>query len=82
MNDRNIEIRLGDLGTPLWVRQSTLDAGEGPIMPEPDHDLTFGLSYAHLFGDGIIRRFNREVGRREDIHIVHSIPDSTEGGGV
>lgn len=54
----------------LWMRQSSLDAGEGALMPEPDHDLTLGESYAHLFDDGRILRYREVIGHKDDLIII------------
>lgn len=68
-DDPSIEIRIGDDATPLWMRRSSLDRGEGPIMPGPDHDQHgwFEDSYAHLSRDGMIRRYLSVIGTRADI---------------
>ena len=57
-------------GVDLWVRQSTLDKGWGPLMLEPDHDETNDLSYAHLYRSGGISRFGRVIGRQSDFVVV------------
>ena len=70
--DPCVEIRIGDDPTPLWMRRSALDRGEGAVMPEPDHDAygPFEDSYAHLMGDGRIMRYHRQIGRRCDIREI------------
>jgi len=69
--DPNVAIRIkGHDVHPLWVRQSTLDEGHGPIMPEPDHDMTFGISHADMSTDGLIRRYGEIIGTREDIEVL------------
>jgi hypothetical protein len=75
MTDPNVEIRIGENPTRLWVYESTLNRGEGPIMPEPNHNYRnpLGVSYAHLYSDGIISRFGRTIGRVEDIRRVGEI---------
>lgn len=69
IDDPCIEIRIGDDETRLWMRRSWIDRGEGPIMPEPDHDENgpFADSYAHLGSDGKIRRYRSVIGLRQDI---------------
>lgn len=68
-DDPCIEIRIGDSPTQLWMRRSSLDRGEGAIMPEPNHDENGWLadSYAHLCDDGNIRRYHSVIGHRRDI---------------
>ncbi len=67
--DPSIEIRIGDDATPLWMRRSALVRGNGPIMPEPNHDekWPFDVCYAYLCTDGMIRRYKSVIGVREDI---------------
>lgn len=66
--DPSIEIRIGDIPRSLWMRRSRLARGEGPIMPEPDHDENWlGESCAHLCEDGLIRRYKAVIGKLSDI---------------
>lgn len=71
-DDERVEIRIGDGTLPLWMRRRDLEAGEGPVMPEPYHDENgpFADSYAHLGADGKIRRYRAVIGTREDIREV------------
>lgn len=69
-DDPNVEIRIRGIDTPLWVRRSTLNDGDGPIMREPDHDLSFQDSFAHLCSDGVIRRYHEQIGSIDDIRVV------------
>ena len=60
-------------GMHLWIYVNDLNDCWGALMLTPTHDQdTFGLgiSYAHLFEDGIIRRFNKEIGKLEDLIYV------------
>lgn len=57
-------------GTHLWIYKDDLDACDGPLMPTPTHiEDTFGLgeSYAHLFSDGKVRRYQEVIGERSDL---------------
>ena len=77
--DPCIEIRIGSSPTPLWMRRSRLDRGEGAIMPEPNHDENWlADSYAHLCDDGKIRRYHSVIGERRDI-VEIAVAGNTEG---
>lgn len=57
-------------GVPVWLREETLEVGNGPLMPTPTHDDDvgpFGDSYAHLCDDGMIRRYREVIGSRDDL---------------
>ncbi len=59
-----VEVRLN--GITLFIRA-------GALMPSPNHDLdSFGMgeSYAHLFSDGSIMRYQECIGQKEDLEIV------------
>jgi hypothetical protein len=59
-------------GRRVWMRQSSYEKGEGPIMPAPYHDLTLELSYAHLGRDGRIMRFRVGIGSKDDLRPVNT----------
>ena len=67
-DDSCVEIEIPGHGRK-WVRASTLRDGDGPIMPEPNHDETLGISYAHLC-NGVVLRYRDIIARREDIVVV------------
>lgn len=57
----------------LWMRQSTIDQRDGPLMPTPTHDDDsgpFADSYAHLFEDGRVMRYQEQIGTFGDLVIV------------
>lgn len=69
-DEQCVEIRLRGNDRALWMRPEHLERGHGPLMPKPDHDLrTFGLgiSYAHLYPDGKVRRYGSVIADRADI---------------
>ena len=69
--EKSIEVSLH--GKILWIYERNLEAGQGPLMPTPDHaQETFGMgdSYAHLFPDGNIRRHKVVIGTIEDLERV------------
>ncbi len=67
MADRAIRMRLH--GVDVWLRESTLANGHGPLMSTPTHDKGFPpkVSYAHLHPDGVICRYRQVIGSRDDL---------------
>lgn len=72
IDDACVEIRIGDDPRRLWMRRRSLERGKGPVMLAPNHDEEgpFGDSYAHLYGDGTIRRYGDVIGQHADIREV------------
>ena len=67
----SIEVELD--GMTLYIRQDDLELSMGALMPSPNHDVDscgMGDSYAHLFSDGRIRRYNEVIGKKDDLRIV------------
>lgn len=63
-----IEVELD--GMVLYIRKDDLECSDGALMPSPNHDINsygMGDSYAHLFPDGFIRRYNEVIGKKSDL---------------
>lgn len=64
-------------GPTLYIRDECLEAGHGPLMPTPSHDIEtcgMGDSYAHLYADGTISRYGSTIGTRSDLMIANAVP--------
>jgi hypothetical protein len=70
--DPSIEIRIGADPNSYWMRRSSLDRGQGSIMPGPDYDEND--YYAYLSSDGRIWRYGSMIGTHADIVEVKSDP--------
>jgi hypothetical protein len=51
-----------------YLLDGTLEEG-GPIAT-PKQMANFQTSYAYLFSDGIVKRYRKQIGTREDITII------------
>ncbi|MEE8113044.1 MAG: hypothetical protein V3T23_01695 [Nitrososphaerales archaeon] len=71
---RPIEVIFND--KHLWMYREDIENCDGPLMPTQSHDMdTMGMgeSYAHLFDDGKIRRYQEVIGTIDDLKIVDEI---------
>lgn len=56
-----------------YLLVGTLEEGGAIATPE---DYSAGhVGYAHLYEDGVVRQFGRQIGTREDIAITGTVPD-------
>jgi len=57
-------------GKQVWIYEQDYIDSDGALMPEPFHDqvtMGLGISYAHLYPNGEIKRFDRVIGSKSDL---------------
>lgn len=72
MDTVNVHVRFN--GTEFWWIKNR--NGDGPLAPlshcneAGDIENMMGVSYAHVFSDGVIRRFRQAIGTVKDLEIL------------
>lgn len=82
----NIMVRFKNYGTFWW--QKSVDSPWGPLAPlnhcgedgsiEDIHVALFADSFAHVYEDGTIKRYGKEIGTIDDLKLVSNAKDAEE----